>query len=222
MAVKVTARDATLEYERELASTGARYIAGMDEVGRGALAGPVTVGIVIVDAQNRQELPGLRDSKLLSPARRVSLVPMIEGWALARGIGSATAVEIDRHGILQALRLAGERAFESLGMTPHMLILDGKHDWSASSKISCPVLTKTSADRLCASVAAASVLAKVYRDEYMQKIDTDHPEYGWSQNKGYGTAAHREAIDQYGPSGYHRKTWRISSPASVARNTPGE
>ncbi|MDQ0735199.1 ribonuclease HII [Arthrobacter agilis] len=222
----------TLSVERSFAAHGHRYIAGCDEVGRGALAGPVSVGIVVVDLDAATSLRGVRDSKLLLPAHREALVPRIRRWSVACAVGHATAAEIDALGLMAALRTAGARAWTSVLETvvPDAVILDGNHDWlSARSQgelfgtpdggtapvepggCTAPVHTRIKADLSCQSVAAASVLAKVERDALMVELAGRHPAFGWDGNKGYATGAHREAIDAAGPSEYHRKTWRLGS-----------
>ncbi len=222
----------TLSFEKSFAVDGHRYIAGCDEVGRGALAGPVSVGIVVVDLAAATGLRGVRDSKLLPPVEREALVPRIRRWSVAFAVGHASAAEIDAVGLMQALRAAGGRAWASVldTVTPDAVILDGNHDWlSARSQgrlfetgdgqttpvetagCTAPVHTRIKADLKCLSVAAASVLAKVERDALMVSLAVDHPVFGWHVNKGYATEAHRAAIDAAGPSEYHRKTWRLGS-----------
>ena len=225
----------TLSVEKSFASAGHRYVAGCDEVGRGALAGPVSVGIVVVDLGAPVPLRGVRDSKLLPPAEREALVPRIRRWSVASAVGHASAAEIDALGLMPALRAAGSRAWASVldTVTPDVVILDGNHDWlSARSQevlfgmddggyagieqvdpIGCtaPVHTRIKADLTCLSVAAASVLAKVERDALMVSLAADHPDFGWDVNKGYATEGHRAAIDTAGPSEYHRRTWRLGS-----------
>ncbi|WP_045074403.1 ribonuclease HII [Psychromicrobium lacuslunae] len=211
--------------------SGFRFVAGADEVGRGALAGPVTVGMVVVDASAQKPLAGVKDSKLLSVAERERLVPLIKEWSLAHAVGHASAAEIDAIGIMAALQLAGTRAWEQMQESPiraEVVLLDGNHDWlsakgqlsifdqplPAGAGVQVPVQTMIKADLQCLSVAAASVLAKVERDAILVELDGQHAEFGWKVNKGYATAAHRAAIDQFGPSQWHRKSWKLSSGAS--------
>lgn len=224
-----------LAYEFELSTHGTRLIAGVDEVGRGSLAGPVSVGIVVIDGSAATPLPGVKDSKLLKEAVRNELVPQIKEWALASAVGHASAQEIDQHGLVVALRLAGTRALDQIPdrFTPELVILDGNQDWLSvpvQSELdifadldgtgsvdlqevlgaSMTVKTRIKADMTCLSVAAASVLAKVERDAIMKKLAQSHPAFGWEINKGYATAAHRAAIAASGPSDFHRKTWRLT------------
>ncbi|NOJ60337.1 ribonuclease HII [Arthrobacter sp. 260] len=218
----------TLRYERSFREAGHRYLAGCDEVGRGALAGPVSVGLVLIDLDEIKGLRGVRDSKLLSPADRVKLVPRIQKWALAYGVGHASAAEIDAVGLMSALQRAGNRAWEQVVATarPDAVILDGNHDWLSprqqatlfdgetdvlAAGCDVPVHTRIKGDLSCLSVAAASVLAKVERDAMMVSYAADHPQYGWDINKGYATAGHRAAIDGLGPTGLHRTTWRLGT-----------
>jgi ribonuclease HII len=193
-------------------------VAGSDEVGRGALGGPVSAGLVVVDATVSRQPRGLRDSKLLTPAEREALVPRIERWALAFAVGHASASEIDQIGILRALRLAGERALAQLPELPGLVILDGNYDWfrrpaRCEAGMSCPaaplVQLKIKADLHCSSVAAASVLAKVARDQIMREMADDYPDYGWFDNKGYATPQHMEALRALGPCQEHRLSWRL-------------
>ncbi|MCU1406370.1 MAG: ribonuclease [Glaciihabitans sp.] len=210
----------TLEVEAELHAKGARYVIGMDEVGRGAIAGPVGVGVCVVDVGIGVQPDGLRDSKLLSEKRRIALAPMAADWGLFSAIGLASAHEVDEHGIIFALGLAGKRALAQLhnagaSIRDSVLLLDGSHDW-LSPTLSSPlrVQTRVKADRDCASVAAASVLAKVARDTLMIEADETHPGYGWSGNKGYGSLAHFDAIARLGATPLHRHTWLHPRPAT--------
>lgn len=207
----------TLRLERSLLRAGAATVAGVDEVGRGSLSGPVSVGIVIVDAGCRA-LPGVRDSKLLSASAREQLVPRIQAWACGSAVGHASPGEIDDAGIIAALRLAALRALEALDIRPEHILLDGSHDWlSPAPQTSLfdeaadlpPVTARVKADLLCTSVAAASVLAKVERDAIMAHLDQDHPEYGWIDNKGYASPEHIAALRRLGPSPLHRRSWRL-------------
>jgi ribonuclease HII len=217
----------TLDYEKRFLPRGARFLAGVDEVGRGALAGPVSVGIAVVDLQNMELLADVRDSKLLKAADRERLDPLVRAWSVASAVGHASAREIDELGIMGALRTAGNRAwFEILGagITPDVVLLDGSHNWLSPAAqpslfdevitdpgCDAPVHTLVKADMQCLSVAAASVLAKVERDQHMRELHLECPDFGWDVNKGYATAAHREAIRTHGPSPYHRISWNLLS-----------
>jgi len=190
----------------------------MDEVGRGALAGPVCVGVVCVSQVTAKPPAGLRDSKQLRPPRREALVPSIADWADCYALGWAGPREIDLHGIVGALRLAGHRALAALPSLPPRLILDGAHDWLTLAPdlftgdgVPWPssVLTLVKADQVCASVAAASVLAKVARDQLMVELDGAYPAYHFASNKGYGTLPHRQAITDLGLSPTHRASWAL-------------
>ncbi|WP_207346206.1 ribonuclease HII [Arthrobacter sp. E3] len=216
----------TMEWERELAAQGYQLVAGCDEVGRGSLAGPVSVGVVIIHADTAAELPGVKDSKLLRPLVREALVPAIADWAAASAVGHASAQEIDDVGLVAALRLAGARAMAQAAATlvPDFVILDGNQDWlstpeqpaldlfaAAAQAPAVPwrIQTRIKADMTCLSVASASVLAKVERDGIMAGLAEQFPAFGWQTNMGYGTAAHRAAIAELGPTDYHRKSWRL-------------
>lgn len=209
----------TLRVERALLRTRCARLAAVDEVGRGALAGPVSVGVVVIDAATTSAPTGVRDSKLLSPASRVDLEPRIRRWAADAAVGHASTAEIDDIGIIGALRLAAMRAFTSLsGPPPDLVLLDGSHDWlTASPDLFAPdpawvapsVVTRVKADLTCAAVAAASVLAKVQRDAFMSEVHEQHPEYEWALNKGYAAPAHIDALARLGPTPHHRVSWRL-------------
>ncbi|MDH6181426.1 ribonuclease HII [Microbacteriaceae bacterium SG_E_30_P1] len=212
--------DPTLRVERSLLKSGARYVIGCDEVGRGAIAGPVAVGVSVVEAGVRAIPTGLRDSKLLSEKRREELAPVAAAWVRFSAVGMADAEEVDRLGIMAALGLAGKRALiavheAGVGIHESVVLLDGKHDWLTVALTKPPrVQTVVKADRDCASVAAASVIAKVQRDRLMIDADAFHPGYGWPGNKGYGSADHFAAIESLGPSPLHRHTW-LKQPALI-------
>ncbi|WP_129337722.1 ribonuclease HII [Cellulomonas endophytica] len=269
--------------------SGAVRVAGMDEVGRGSLAGPVSVGVVVVDLATRTAPRGVADSKLLTPAARTALLPALRRWGVARAVGHASAAEIDALGIIAALRLAGVRALGSavaVAGPVDVVLLDGSHDWltpraavpavddgpvdadgrvgggDAGSEgdvgfeddeglegepgpedgagaddeddlaalvadlpvplagadpfalwpdtLPVPVVrTRVKADRSCASVAAASVLAKCERDALMVELAPQHPEYRWTENKGYAAPEHVAALGRLGPSPWHRRSWRL-------------
>lgn len=215
-------RSPSLRVERTLHREGYAVLAGMDEVGRGALAGPVTVGVVAVDPACRSAPTGVRDSKLLVPAARERLVPAIRRWCVGWGVGHASADEIDTVGIMAALRLAGERALAQLVPSIDLVLLDGNHDWLSDpgregllallddGPAAPPVRTMIKADLRCSSVAAASVLAKVARDAIMVEMAAEHPAYGWDHNKGYAAPDHQQALRALGPCAQHRRSWRLT------------
>lgn len=228
----------TLREERRLLRSGARLVAGVDEVGRGALAGPVTVGVVVVDLATRSAPVGLRDSKLLTPSARQALAPRLRRWAVAWGVGHAEPDEIDAHGILSALRLAGMRAIARLPELPDAVLLDGSYDWLTRppvplslfedlDEVGTPdvelrpgcVQTLVKGDLRCAAVAAASVLAKTERDALMCGRDAVYPGYGWGENKGYSAPDHLAALGERGPCEQHRRSWRL--PGVLAGGVAG-
>ncbi|SDN91740.1 RNase HII [Cryobacterium flavum] len=205
--------DPTLEVEFDLLRTGASFVIGCDEVGRGALAGPVAVGFAAVNASVLAMPVGLRDSKMLSEPRRELLAPLASQWATHSAVGLASAAEIDELGIIACLGLAGKRALSDLylqgvDVAGSIVLLDGSDDW-LNKALATPlsVVTRIKADRDCGSVAAASVIAKVHRDRLMIAAHDGAPGYGWASNKGYGSSAHMSAIDLLGPSPLHRKSW---------------
>lgn len=203
----------TLDVERQLFAGGARIVAGIDEVGRGAIAGPVTVGAVAVDASHVSFPDGLADSKLLTPRRREAMDPLVRSWALAHATGSATAAEIDRIGIVSALGLAASRALQALGTVPDVLIVDGNTPFLVEEQGGPRIIMRVKADQDCACVAAASVIAKVERDAVMTALHASHPHYGWDGNKGYGAAVHTAAIRTHGVTEHHRTSWNLGLPA---------
>lgn len=209
----------TLDFERELLRAGAGFVAGIDEVGRGALAGPVSVGVVVVSAEIGDVPLGLADSKLIGPTVREALLPHIATWCVASAVGHASAAEIDEVGIIAALRRAGMRALAALPVVPDVVILDGSHDWLTQADDlfaiepevpTPPVHMRVKADQTCASVSAASVVAKVERDQLMRDLDARYPGYGLAGHKGYGSDAHRQAIRALGPTDVHRRSWKLS------------
>jgi len=196
--------------ERALSRVG--VVIGVDEVGRGALAGPVMVGAVAIDIETTRDIPGLRDSKLLSAKRRQALVPLIEAWCMAAAIGQASNDEIDDYGIVGALQLATRRALAELRVDATLLILDGTSNWlNGHVPPQTSIHIEPRADQQYASVAAASVLAKVARDSTMTQLHSLHPEYGWKRNKGYGSTEHMQALQLLGASEWHRRSWHLPS-----------
>ena len=180
---------------------GVKLICGVDEAGRGPLAGPVCAAAVILPPN--VEIPGLNDSKKLSDKKRRELFPIIKEQAIAYGIAFADHSEIDEINILQATYLAMERAIAQLSVKPEMALIDGNR----AKDFGIPVETVVHGDSLSASIAAASVLAKVTRDDYMLKMAEAYPNYGFEIHKGYGTKAHYAALTAYGPSPIHRMTF---------------
>ena len=189
------------EIENRHFQNGILTICGVDEAGRGPLAGPVCAAAVILPPN--LEIPGLTDSKKLSDKRRRELYPLIMEQAVAYGIGLASHEEIDTINILQATFLAMERALEQLQVKPELALIDGNRQ----KDFGIPVETVVKGDSLSASIAAASVLAKVTRDDIMLAMAEEYPGYGFEIHKGYGTKAHYEALWSLGPSPIHRMTF---------------
>jgi ribonuclease HII len=193
----------THRVERSLrATTGARIVAGVDEVGRGAWAGPVTVCAAITGLRRPPE--GLTDSKLIPPPRRAELAGVLTGWVQAHALGHASPEEIDAHGMTAALRLAAVRALEALPVRPDAVILDGKHDYLGRP---WQVRTVIKGDQSCVAVAAASVLAKVHRDAHMAELGAEHSDFAFCDNAGYPSPVHRAALQEQGPTPHHRLSW---------------
>ena len=188
-------------YENEAFSEGFETVCGVDEAGRGPLAGPVCAAAVILPTH--LQIPGLNDSKKLTDKKRRELFPIIQEQAVAWGIGLASETEIDEINILQATFLAMGRALEQLNARPEIALIDGNRE----TDFGLPVKTVVKGDSLSANIAAASVLAKVTRDNIMTEMANQYPEYGFEIHKGYGTKAHYEALRTYGPCPIHRKTF---------------
>ena len=189
------------EIERELHSQGVGLICGVDEAGRGPLAGPVCAAAVILPAE--ADLPGLNDSKKLSEKKREQLFPEIQRIALAWSVAFATVEEIEERNILGATMLSMNRAIEGLSLRPELALIDGNRN----KEIEMPSRCVVHGDARCASIAAASILAKVSRDRLMVELSREYPQYGFEQHKGYGTRAHYEALREYGPCPAHRPSF---------------
>ena len=189
------------EIEEGCFTQGVQVICGVDEAGRGPLAGPVCAAAVILPPH--LELPGLTDSKKLTDKKRRELYPIIKEQAIAWGIGLATEKEIDEINILQATFLAMERALAQLNVKPDLALIDGNRE----KDFGLPVKTVVKGDSLSANIAAASILAKVTRDDLMVALAVDYPQYGFEIHKGYGTKAHYAALREHGPCEIHRMTF---------------
>ena len=188
-------------YEHRCYDEGFRIVCGVDEAGRGPLAGPVCAAAVILPKD--LEIEGLNDSKKLSDKRRRALFEEITAQAVAYGIAFATEQEIDEINILQATFLAMRRAMEQLSVHPDIALIDGNRE----TDFGLPVRTIVKGDSLSANIAAASILAKVTRDDFMLEQAKRYPEYGFDVHKGYGTRAHYAALREYGPCPIHRRTF---------------
>ena len=187
--------------ERSVAAQGYRLICGIDEAGRGPLAGPVFAAAVILPTEAKIE--GLNDSKKLSDAKRRALFPFICDTAIAYGIGSASAQEIDEINILQATFLAMRRAVDAMGVSADFLLVDGNR----LTDFGIPAEAVVKGDSRSANIAAASILAKVSRDTLMEELAKQYPQYGFEIHKGYGTKAHYAALERYGACPIHRQTF---------------
>ena len=189
------------EIEESCRAQGFGLICGVDEAGRGPLAGPVCAAAVILP--HGLEIPGLTDSKKLSDKKRRELFPVIQQEAIAYGIGLASREEIDEINILQATFLAMERALAALSLRPELVLIDGNRE----KDFGLPVKTVIKGDSLSMNIAAASILAKVTRDDLMLELAKEYPQYGFDIHKGYGTRAHYDALREYGPCPIHRTTF---------------
>ncbi|HEX9951405.1 MAG TPA: ribonuclease HII [Rubricoccaceae bacterium] len=198
-----------LTIEARHCAAGRLVVAGCDEAGRGCLAGPVVAAAVVLPSDAR--IPGLDDSKKLSPAQREALVPEIARVALAVGVGQCSPEEVDRLNVLWAAMEAMRRAVLALSvdgqpLVPDVLLIDGNR---GIPNAPCAQETVVRGDGISLSIAAASVVAKTARDHLMVALDADFPVYGWAQHKGYPTAQHYAALAQHGPSPHHRRTFRL-------------
>ncbi len=199
----------SLEFEKRLWKKGLSWIGGIDEAGRGALAGPVSAAVVVLPPQPSlsQTLRGVHDSKQMTPLQREYWAPRIQEIALAWGVGFASAEEIDTVGIVPATRLAAMRALESLSLSPGHLLLD----YWRLPECPLPQTALVKGDRRSLSIAAASVLAKTSRDALMRELDAQYPGYTFARHKGYGTPQHRQALRRLGLCPIHRKSFAIKS-----------
>ncbi len=210
-----------LAFERPLIERG-DIVVGIDEVGRGALAGPLTVGAVVLRELNEPP-KALTDSKLLTPLKRENLEEPIKNWASAWSLGSVTSKEIDEWGLRLSLAVAATRAVQGLSIKPTHALIDGSFNlldaprdvkFGASqppellfSNLAHTTIVK--GDQKSATIAGASVLAKVARDAYMRQLSIEFPKYGWVDNKGYGASGHLKALSEYGTTKYHRISWNL-------------
>jgi ribonuclease HII len=200
-------RTAGLRFERRLLRQGYRLMAGVDEVGRGAWAGPVVAAAVILPVEAaglRTALRGVTDSKALTARQRVKLLDAIGAVALSIGVGGASAAEVDRHGLLAATRAAMERAIAMLHPAPEALLIDAV---DLRPVVGLPQLAMAYGDSLSLSIAAASIVAKVNRDRWMVGLDQRYPGYGFAQHKGYGTPGHCAALERLGVCEAHRLSY---------------
>lgn len=210
----------SLQTESRLFERGNRFVIGVDEVGRGAIAGPVAVGISLLDMLKPeiQFWPEkLQDSKLMSSKSRSEIDPVLTSWVAGFAVGYSSNEEIDQRGISEALKLAASRALteltldlslrEQIAKEGAVILLDGSHNWLGKMAAGLEVDIQVKADTNCVSVAAASVLAKVRRDALMEQFDSEYPDYGFAGHKGYASAKHIQALKAHGPSLIHRISW---------------
>lgn len=204
---------ASLDFERVYHAQGRRQIAGIDEAGRGAWAGPVSAAAVVLPISDSltEKLEGVRDSKTVTPSERVRLAEVIRSVAAAWGIGTATVAEIDQNGIVGATKLAMRRALLDMNQRmchiwPDLLFID--HVQLDNAPVTCPQVVRPKFDSHSLTVACASILAKTWRDSFMIELDQGYPGYGFARHKGYGTPEHIAALDSLGPCAAHRMTFQ--------------
>jgi ribonuclease HII len=191
----------TLVFERGAWAAGHDVVVGVDEVGRGAWAGPLMVGAAVLPRGKR--VYGVRDSKMLTEPRREALFQRVASWCEAWAVGAATQVECDSLGMAAAQRLAAQRAFSGLGLKADVVLIDGNWDFAGTGN----VVRIVRGDACCLSIAAASILAKVTRDRQMRALAPNYPHYEFQDNKGYPCWRHKMALQAYGPCAIHRRTW---------------
>jgi ribonuclease HII len=210
----------SLDTERRIFERGNRFVIGVDEVGRGAIAGPVAVGVSLLDQTNPylESWPEkLQDSKLMTAKARSEITEPLAQWIGSHAVGFSSSNEIDELGISEALRMAAGRALDQLFKVASLrktiadygavILLDGSQNWLGKISYGLDVQVQVKADTNCVSVATAAVLAKVTRDSLMQELDQQHPGYGLAEHKGYASKAHIAALRAIGPSAIHRLTW---------------
>lgn len=195
----------TLRLEKSLWKKGFHHIAGLDEVGRGCFAGPVVVGAVVFP-KDLQMIAGLADSKLLKPRQREKLTESIKEQALAWSVAEISVTTINKLGIGKATQIAFRKAIKSLKKSPDFILIDAFYIKHLNRKRQKPI---KDGDKICASISAASIIAKVYRDKLMKKLHRKYPKYGFAKHKGYGTKQHQDAIKKYGLSKIHRKSFNL-------------
>lgn len=202
------------KWERSLRAKGLRFVAGIDEVGRGPLAGPVAAAAVVLPPDLRTPwAKQIRDSKQLTAKSRTHLAPKIEGGALALGLGMSSEKEVDEYGIVHATKLAMTRAIEELDSPPDCLLIDAV----SLPDVDLPQESIVNGDGLCISIAAASIVAKVARDSLMMKMEARYPGFGFAHNMGYGTPGHLDALERIGPCDIHRMTFAPVAEAAYRR-----
>ncbi len=195
----------TLKLEQRLWKKGYRYIAGLDEVGRGSFAGSVVVGCVVFP-KDCQMIEGLADSKLVKPRKRESLAVKIKSLATAWSVAEIGVSAINKVGIGKATQMAFRKSIKLLSSSPDFVLIDAFYIKHLNRKRQRPI---KDGDKICASISAASIIAKVYRDKLMKKLHKKYPQYGFAKHKGYGTKQHQEAIRKYGLSKMHRKSFDL-------------
>lgn len=195
----------TLQEEQQLWNSGKRFVCGIDEVGRGCFAGPVVVGAVIFP-ENAEQIVGVADSKLLKASQRENLDSIIKDKAVAWAIAEVDVDTINKIGIGKATQMAFLKVIQELKTQPDFVLIDAFRVQGYDNNKQQAIVD---GDTSCFSIAAASIIAKVYRDSLMQKLHLEHPEYGWSNNKGYGTKSHREAMKQHGLTKHHRTSFNL-------------
>lgn len=212
-------RAPTRAIEQAMWARGHETVVGIDEVGRGAWAGPLMVGAAILPRDTR--VNGVRDSKLLTERRREELFDRLAAWCVSWSVGAASQEECDTLGMSAAQKLATRRAVEGLSIVPDVAVTDGKWDFVSPSVANVELAVK--ADLRCLSVAAASILAKVVRDRHMRELAEHYPHWSFDTNKGYPCPVHKAALQGYGPSAAHRRTWIFMDhyvPWTAIRRTP--
>ena len=206
----------SLAYERDLWAQGHEFVVGMDEVGRGAWAGPLAIGACVLP--NDRRVNGVRDSKMLSERERERLFDRLASWCVSWSVGMVSHEECDAIGMSAAQKLAARRAIEGLSAKPDHVLIDGNWDFVETGNVTKLV----KGDALCLSIATASILAKVTRDRLMRAEDEHFPAFHFAENKGYPCPRHKMALQAWGPTSIHRRSWVFmeSLPWGIQRTTP--
>ncbi len=203
----------SLVFEKQLWDLGIGIVAGIDEVGRGAWAGPLSVGVAIVPFDKR--IYGIRDSKMLNESQRQNIFPKVSSWCLDWAVGHVSPKECDDLGISKAQKLATSRALAQLKISPEHVLIDGKWDFVDFGDNKTTKIIK--GDAKCLSIAAASILAKVTRDQIMINYHSQFPQYGFASNKGYPSTVHKNALKKWGLLAIHRKSWSFAKDLSIIK-----
>ena len=211
-----------LTVEKALWAEGHDVVVGIDEVGRGSWAGPLAIGAAVLPTNGVGRVPGIRDSKMLTERQREALFDRVAGWCRAWSVGMVSHQECDDLGMSAAQKLAARRALAGLGLVPDRVLIDGNWDFIGDAVAPGATTRIVKGDATCLSISAASVLAKVTRDRLMRQEDEHFPAFHFAENKGYPCPRHKMALQAWGPTSIHRRSWVFmeSLPWGIERTTP--